>query len=136
MIPHLSTTMERIQIITIVINLFFLVSIARLIVKGKLREEYAIVWLVCTVLLGIFAIWRDGLEVIARLFGVYEAPNLVFTGFIFIILIYLLHLSIVNSKLQKNLTKLTQEIALLKQDNEQLAKEESTDLSEADKTTV
>lgn len=128
------TTMERIQIITIVINLFFLISIARLIVKGKLREEYAIVWLVCTVLLGIFAIWRDGLEVIARLFGVYEAPNLVFTGFIFIILIYLLHLSIVNSKLQKNLTKLTQEIALLKQNNEQLAKEESKDLSEADKT--
>lgn len=128
--------MERIQIITIIINLFFLISIARLIVKGKLREEYAIVWLVCTVLLGIFAIWRDGLEVIARLFGVYEAPNLVFTGFIFIILIYLLHLSIVNSKLQKNLTKLTQEIALLKQDNEQLAKEESTDFSEADKTTV
>lgn len=128
--------MERIQIITIIINLFFLISIARLIVKGKLREEYAIVWLVCTVLLGIFAIWRDGLEVIARLFGVYEAPNLVFTGFIFIILIYLLHLSIVNSKLQKNLTKLTQEIALLKQDNEQLAKEESTDLSEADKTIV
>lgn len=122
------TTMERIQIITIVINLFFLISIARLIVKGKLREEYAIVWLVCTVLLGIFAIWRDGLEVIARLFGVYEAPNLVFTGFIFIILIYLLHLSIVNSKLQKNLTKLTQEIALLKQNNEQLAKEESKDL--------
>ncbi|MFD2521720.1 DUF2304 domain-containing protein [Emticicia soli] len=120
--------MERIQIITIVINLFFLISIARLIVKGKLREEYAIVWLVCTVLLGIFAIWRDGLEIIARLFGVYDAPNLVFTGFIFIILIYLLHLSIVNSKLQKNLTKLTQEIALLKQDNEQLAKEESTDL--------
>lgn len=128
------TTMERIQIITIVINLFFLISIARLIVKGKLREEYAIVWLVCTVLLGIFAIWRDGLEVIARLFGVYEAPNLVFTGFIFIILIYLLHISIVNSKLQKNLTKLTQEIALLKQNNEQLAKEESKDLSEADKT--
>jgi len=128
--------MERIQIITIVINLFFLISIARLIVKGKLREEYAIVWLVCTVLLGIFAIWRDGLEIIARLFGVYDAPNLVFTGFIFIILIYLLHLSIVNSKLQKNLTKLTQEIALLKQDNEQLAKEESTDLSEVDKTTV
>lgn len=128
--------MERIQIITIVINLFFLISIARLIVKGKLREEYAIVWLVCTVLLGIFAIWRDGLEIIARLFGVYDAPNLVFTGFIFIILIYLLHLSIVNSKLQKNLTKLTQEIALLKQDNEKLEKEESTDLSEIDKTTV
>jgi len=110
--------MARIQIITIVINLLFLLSIAYLITKGKLREEYAIVWLVCTLILGVFAVWRDGLEVISKLFGVYEAPNLVFTGFIFIILIYLLHLSIVNSKLQKNITKLAQEIALLKQEKE------------------
>lgn len=116
--------MERIQIITIVINFFFLLSIAYLIVKGKLREEYAIVWLVCTLFLGIFAIWRNGLEVLSKLFGVYEAPNLVFTGFIFIILIYLLHLSIVNSKLQKHMTKLAQEIALLKQENDR-AKQES-----------
>ncbi|WP_259014721.1 DUF2304 domain-containing protein [Emticicia fluvialis] len=118
--------MARIQIITIVINFAFLLSIAWLILKGKLREEYAIVWLVCTVLLGVFAIWRDGLEVMARLFGVYEAPNLVFTGFIFLILIYLLHLSIVNSKLQKNVTRLAQEIALLKQENEEKANKEQS----------
>ncbi|RFS13664.1 DUF2304 domain-containing protein [Emticicia sp. C21] len=115
--------MARIQIITIVINFFFILSIAYLIIKGKLREEYAIVWLICTIVLGVFSIWRNGLEVMSRLFGVYEAPNLVFTGFIFIILIYLLHLSIVNSKLQKNMTKLAQEIALLKQENEQKMKE-------------
>ncbi|GAB3523286.1 DUF2304 domain-containing protein [Emticicia fontis] len=117
--------MARIQIITIVINFFFILSIAYLIVKGKLREEYAIVWLICTIFLAVFSIWRNGLEVISKLFGVYEAPNLVFTGFIFIILIYLLHLSIVNSKLQKNMTKLAQEIALLKQENEQKAKADS-----------
>ncbi|RXK85305.1 DUF2304 domain-containing protein [Filimonas effusa] len=112
--------MVRIQLITIAINLLFLFYISYLIVKGKLREEYAIVWLVCTALLTLFSFWRDGLEVMARLFGVYEAPNLVFTVMIFIILIYLLHLSIVNSKLQKNMTRLTQEIALLK---EELSKE-------------
>ncbi len=117
--------MARIQIITIVINFFFILYIAYLIVKGKLREEYAIVWLVCTIFLAIFSIWRNGLEVISRLFGVYEAPNLVFTAFIFVILIYLLHLSIVNSKLQKNLTRLAQEIALLKEENEKKAKRES-----------
>ena len=116
--------MARIQIITIAINFAFLLSIAYLILKGKLREEYAIVWLICTVFLGVFAVWRDGLEVMARLFGVYEAPNLVFTGFIFLILIYLLHLSIVNSKLQKSVTELAQEIALLKQENEERSKQE------------
>lgn len=114
--------MARIQVIVIIINLLFLLYISRLIIKGKLREEYAIVWLVCTLLLIVFSFWRDGLDVLAKKFGVYDPPNLVFTAFIFIILIYLLHLSIVNSKLQKSITKLTQEMALLKQQKEEAEK--------------
>lgn len=107
--------MTRIQLITIAINILFLIYISRLIIKSKLREEYAILWWVCTGLLLFFSIWAEGLEVMSKVFGVYEPANLVFTGFIFIILVYLLHLSVVNSKLQRNLTKLTQEIALMKQ---------------------
>lgn len=105
----------RIQLITIIANFLFLFYISRLIVKGKLREEYAIVWLICTGILIIFSFWTKGLDVMSKLFGVYQPANLVFTGFIFMILIYLLHLSVVNSKLQRNMTKLTQEIALLKE---------------------
>ena len=108
--------MVKIQIITIVANVLFLLYISRLIIKGKLREEYAIVWVVCTLFLMVFAFWRNGLEVMARLTGVYEAPNLVFTGFIFAILIYLLHLSVVASKLYNDNKKLAQEISLLKEE--------------------
>lgn len=107
--------MAKIQIITIIINLLFIAYISRLIIKGKLREEYAIIWCICTFVLVVFSFWRDGLTVMSKLFGVFEPPNLVFMGFIFIILIYLLHLSVVNSKLQRNLTKLSQELALMKE---------------------
>jgi hypothetical protein len=116
--------MQKIQIIIIFINSLLLFYIARLIIKGKLREEYTIAWIVCTVLLMFFSFWRNGLEVLAKAFGIFEAPNLVFISFIFIILIYLLHLSIVNTKLQKDITKLTQEIALMKQN---LKKDEAND---------
>lgn len=116
--------MTRIQLITIFINILFLIYISRLIIKSKLREEYAIVWLVCTGLLLFFSIWAEGLEVMSKVFGVYEPANLVFTGFIFIILVYLLHLSVVNSKLQQSLTKLTQEIALMKEKDESKAQVE------------
>jgi hypothetical protein len=118
--------MARIQIITILVNFIFIAYIARLIIKGKLREEYAIVWLICTIILTVFSFWRNGLEVMAKLLGVYEAPNLVFTGAIFAILVYLLHISVVVSKLQNNTRKLTQEIALLK---EALEDEKKTDKS-------
>jgi len=107
--------MAKIQIIAIAVSLLFLLFIVRLIIKGKLREEYSIVWISCTLLLIVFSFWRDGLEVIAHLTGVYEAPNLVFTAAIFAVFIYLLHLSVVVSKMQGQNKQLAQEIALLKE---------------------
>jgi hypothetical protein len=107
--------MAKIQIIAIVVSLLFLAYILRLITKGKLREEYSIVWIACTVVLIIFSFWREGLEVLAKTVGVYEAPNLVFTGAIFAIFIYLLHLSVVMSRLHQQNKKLAQELALLKE---------------------
>lgn len=107
--------MAKIQIIAITTSLLFLLYIIRLILKGKLREEYSIVWIVCTMVLIGFSFWRNGLEVMAHLLGVYEAPNLVFTGAIFAIFIYLLHLSVVVSKLHNQNKQLAQDMALLKE---------------------
>jgi len=107
--------MIRIQLIAIITSLLFLLYISKLIVKGRLREEYAIVWIIATTLLLVFSLWRDGLEKISKIFGVYEAPNLVFTGAIFGILVYLLHLSVSNSRLQNSNKRLAQEIALIKE---------------------
>jgi len=88
--------------------------IAYMIIRNKLREEYIIFWVSCTIVLVVFSFWRDGLAVMANIMGVYEAPNLVFIGAIFAILIYLLHLSLVVSKLQNQNKELAQEIALMK----------------------
>ena len=107
--------MAKIQLIAISASILFLFYIARLIIKGKLREEYSIVWIICTLVLLLFAFWRNGLELMAQLVGVYEAPNLVFTGAIFAIFIYLLHLSVVVSKLQNQNKQLAQDVAMLKE---------------------
>lgn len=107
--------MERIQIIAIAASLLFLIYIGWLIVRGKLREEYAIVWIISTAVLIIFSFWRKGLDVISGILGIYSPPNMVFTGAIFAVLIYLLHLSVTVSKLQEQNKKLAQDIALLKE---------------------
>lgn len=111
--------MEKIQIIAIAISILFLLYIVRLIIKGKLREEYSIVWIVCTIVLVLFSFWRKGLDVVSTLIGIYSPPNLVFTAAIFVIFIYLLHLSVVVSKLQAQNKQLAQDIALLKEKMEQ-----------------
>jgi hypothetical protein len=105
----------KIQIISIIVSMGFLFYVSRLIIKGKLREEYAIFWVISTILLIIFSFWREGLDIIAKAVGVYLAPNLVFTSAIFAILIYLLHLSIVVSKLHDKNKTLTQDLALFKE---------------------
>jgi hypothetical protein len=47
--------------------------------------------------------------------GIYYAPSLIFLGAIFAIVIFLVHLSVVNSKQHKQIKDLTQEMALLKE---------------------
>lgn len=103
-----------IQIISLVGASLFLLFIFRLIVNGKLREEYSILWIACTIVLIIFSVWRKGLEQISLALGVFYPPSLVFLGAIFAILIFLVHLSVVVSRLQNQIKVLTQEIALLK----------------------
>lgn len=107
--------MLRIQIVIIILNILFLVYTSRLIIKGKLREEYVLIWWILTGVLLFFSIWPAALYKLAELFQVAVPTNLAFAGFIFVILIYLLHLSLSNSKLQNNVTKLTQELALMKE---------------------
>ena len=104
----------RIQIASIVGSIAFLVFIGRMIVRGKLREEYAIIWLVCTVILLVFSFWREGLNVVAKMLGIYYPPSLVFIGAIFAIIVFLVHISIVVSRLQQQLKVTAQELALLK----------------------
>ena len=107
--------MAQVQLIAIIASILFILFIARLIVKGKLREEYAIIWIISSVILIVFSFWSNGLDYITKLIGFALPSNLIFTGAIFAILIYLLHLSVVVSKLQEQNKTLAQEIALLKE---------------------
>ena len=113
----------KLQIIAIASALVFMYFIFRLITKGKLREEYSFIWIVCTALLLLFAIWRNGLDVIAKLMGIFYAPSLIFLGAIFAIVVFLVHLSVVNSKQHKQIKELTQEMALLKEQLDKLFKQ-------------
>ena len=117
----------RLQIIAIVMALCFMFFIFRLIAKGKLREEYSFIWITCTALLLLFSFWRNGLDVIAKILGIFYAPSLIFLGAIFAIVIFLVHLSVVNSKQHKQIKDLAQEMAILKKklEEDEKAKKEA-----------
>jgi hypothetical protein len=103
-----------IQLVSLVGASIFMVMIFRLIIQGRLREEYSIVWILCTLILIVFSIWRKGLEQISLWLGVYYPPSLIFLAAIFAIIVFLVHLSVVNSKLQSQIKTLTHEMAYMK----------------------
>ena len=103
-----------IQLVSLAGATIFMVMIFRLIIQGRLREEYSIVWILCTLILIVFSIWRKGLEQISLWLGVYYPPSLIFLAAIFAIIVFLVHLSVVNSKLQNQIKTLTHEMAYMK----------------------
>lgn len=104
-----------IQILSITFTLLFLFFIFRLIVKGKLREEFSIIWIITAIILNVFSFWRSGLDLIAGMLGVYYAPSLLFMLLFVAVILYLVHLSVINTKQQDKIKELTQEMALLKE---------------------
>ncbi|MBK9284301.1 MAG: DUF2304 domain-containing protein [Sphingobacteriaceae bacterium] len=106
--------MDKIQIVAIAAVVLFITLIVRFIIKGKLRTEYSIVWILMGLTLLVFALWRESLDLLAGFFGVYYAPSLVFMFFFFMIFVFLIHLSVVNSKQHEQIKKLAQEMAILK----------------------
>ena len=105
----------KIKVIVTLVAIGFLMYVSRLILRRRLKEEYAIIWFVSTFILALLSFRSDLLDTVAALLGIAFAPNLLFAGVIFIVMIYLLHLSVKLSKQQEQTKNLTQEIALLRQ---------------------
>jgi hypothetical protein len=88
-----------------------------LIRRHHLRERYALLWLATGLVLAALSLWRDGLNTIARWFGVRSYPPAVlFAVAILFIIVVLLHYSTVISRLTDQNVLLAQKLALLEQD--------------------
>lgn len=98
---------------SIVFLIFFMIFVIFLVRKNKLEEKYSILWIFFSFLIIFLALFRGVLDKIASFFGVYYAPALLFLfGFVFLIF-YIIHLSIVITKQNKLIIRLTQEISIL-----------------------
>lgn len=117
--------MDRLQLIATLLSLIFLFYISRLVLRNKLREEYSILWICCAVLLLAFSFYERGLEIVAGWLGFAIPSNLVFSASIFAIFIYLLHLSVVASKLQRQNKQMAQKMALLERRLVEMEKKEA-----------
>ena len=103
-----------ISIFSISVSIFLLTLVFYLIYKKRLKEQYAILWIVLSLGILFFSVFRDTLAQLADFFGVFYAPSLLFMFAFLIFMLILIQLSSVISKLKDDIKKLTQEIGILK----------------------
>ncbi len=99
-----------------VASCLLILVVFELIRSRRLRERYALLWLLTGVVLLVLSAWRDGLNTIAGWVGVTGYPPAVLfaVGSLFVLLV-LLHYSTVISKLADQNVILAQRLALLEQ---------------------
>jgi cell division protein FtsW (lipid II flippase) len=95
-------------------SLLLLLVVFELIRSRRLRERYALLWLLTGLVLLALSLWRGGLNTIAGWVGVQTYPPAVlFAVVLLFVLAVLLHYSTVMSKLSDQNVVLAQRLALL-----------------------
>jgi cell division protein FtsW (lipid II flippase) len=95
-------------------SLLLLLVVFELIRSRRLRERYALLWLLTGLVLLALSLWRGGLNTIAGWVGVETYPPAVlFAVALLFVLAVLLHYSTVMSKLSDQNVVLAQRLALL-----------------------
>ena len=103
-----------VSIVGAVASIALIGIIIELIRSHRLRERYALLWLLTGLVLLVLSVWRGGLNTIAGWVGIETYPPAVlFAIASFFILAVLLHYSTVISKLSDQNTILAQRLALL-----------------------
>jgi hypothetical protein len=104
----------KVTLAAVVASLLLLLVVIELIRSRRLRERYALLWLLTGLVLLALSAWRGGLNTIAGWFGVTGYPPAVLfaVGSLFVILV-LLHYSTVISRLSDQNVVLAQRLALL-----------------------
>jgi hypothetical protein len=106
----------KVSIAASIASLLLLLVVFELIRSRRLRERYALLWLLTGTVLLVLSAWRGGLNTIAAWVGVETyPPAILFAVASLFILAVLLHYSTVISKLSDQNVILAQRLALLEE---------------------
>lgn len=110
----------RQKVAAIVFSVTLLVVVVELVRRRKLREEYSVLWIVTAIGLLLLAWQYRLLTVFQQLFGIVEPQFALFFGALLFLVLIALQFSVRLSKLTYRNKFLTQRVALLHQEIEEL----------------
>ncbi|EOS53976.1 MULTISPECIES: DUF2304 domain-containing protein [Paenibacillus] len=104
-----------IYILSVLVAALFLLFVLELVRRQKLREQYSLLWILFSVILLICSTNIGLIEWIADHLGVKYAPAVLFLFGLLFCFAFILHLTIVITRLTAQVLRLTQEIVILKE---------------------
>ena len=119
--------LSTIQLVSLAGSLIFLVIVLDAVRRQLLHEAYALLWLLTTLGMIILSIWTNILNTISNLIGIAYPPATLFLLLLIGIILTLFQYSIVISRQHGRLTRLTQELALLREKLERLENRDKKD---------
>lgn len=125
--------MQRVEIVALLGSVGLLGFVLELVRRRKLAEGYSLLWLLTSIVLLILSLWRELLDVLAGLVGIFYPPAALFVvGFGFVLLI-LLQFSVVVSRLSAENRGLSQKLAIMDWRLRQLEDQTSADMNRGSK---
>lgn len=119
--PVAQDAMElRARLFAMLIGLAVLLFVTNLVRTKKLKEEFALLWLLTGVVLVLTPLFIDYLDMVAYALGVEYPPALIFLLAIISLLLILFQFSMRISRFSEQIKVLTQEAALLRARIEEL----------------
>jgi hypothetical protein len=108
------------RVFAIVISITTFLVVMELIRRRRLREEYALLWVLTTVGMMVLATWYGLIERITQVIGAVAVTTTLFLFALIFLLLISVHFTTVISRLTVQVRRLTQELAILEAERDRL----------------
>ena len=104
------------QILTLSGSFIFLIVVLRYVYKSKIKEAYALLWIAAALVTAVFAIFPEQLSSLAAVLGIVTPAFALILCMLGCILLLLFQITIIISGHHERITRLLEEISLLKEE--------------------
>ena len=105
-------------------SIILLLAVLELVRRRRLREKYALLWILTAIVLLILSLWRGLVDSVAIALGISYGPLITIAVGALFVLVVLLHYSTVISALTDRSAVLAQQVAMLEERLRRLEDEE------------
>ena len=96
-------------------SIILLIAVLELVRRRRLREKYALLWILTAIVLLVLSLWRGLVDSIAIALGISYGPLITIAVGALFVLVVLLHYSTVISALTDRSAVLAQQVAMLEE---------------------